>query len=416
MKIKEISFKNKRHRWELEKTKFSDLTLLVGASGVGKTQILHSIMKLKNISNGSVYNGVEWNFLFTTDEGEEYRWTGEFENKKEIKQLEFTKEEISETGRLKQNPRLLNEKLYLANKLVFKRKESDLKYEGNDVPKISPHQSVLSFFTSENKIVPVKEAFDKIVFLDYNAEQKVIIHIDFFKKIREEIKETSESLKETNDDMNKALKSQLAKNLSHDKKSEILKNINSIKSSPLYVIKNIHMPIIAKLAFTWFSNREVFAEIIDEFKNIFPQVEDVRFELLEKYDLYELEIKERGTDWISQGEISSGMIKSLMHISEMRLLAEGSTILIDEFENSLGVNCIDAVAGDLVHPERNLQYIITSHHPYIINNIDMKYWKVVMRKGANVYTRNAAQLKLGKSKHEAFKQLLNLEEFAEGIS
>ena len=169
------------------------------------------------------------------------------------------------------------------------------------------------------------------------------------------------------------------------------------------------MPIIVKLAFTWFSNKKVFAEIIYEFKNIFPQVEDVRFALLEKYDLYELEIKERGTDWISQGEISSGMFKTLMHISGMRLLAEGSVILIDEFENSLGVNCIDAAAGDLVHPERNLQYIITSHHPYIINNIDMRYWKVVMREGAKVSTKNAVQLKLGKSKHEAFKQLLNLD-------
>ena len=49
-------------------------------------------------------------------------------------------------------------------------------------------------------------------------------------------------------------------------------------------------------------------------------------------------------------------------------------------------------------------------------HIDMKYWKVVMRKGAHVYTMDAEQLKLGKSRHEAFKQLLNLEEFTEGIS
>jgi putative ribosome biogenesis GTPase RsgA len=49
MKIKEIFFKNKTHPWELKRTSFTDLTLLVGVSGVGKTQILNNIMKLVNI-------------------------------------------------------------------------------------------------------------------------------------------------------------------------------------------------------------------------------------------------------------------------------------------------------------------------------------------------------------------------------
>ncbi len=115
-------------------------------------------------------------------------------------------------------------------------------------------------------------------------------------------------------------------------------------------------------------------------------------------------------------EISSGMFKTLLHLAEIKLMADGFVILIDEFENSLGVNCIDIVAEDLLKPGRNLQYIITSHHPYIINNIDMKYWKVVMRDGTKVSTKTADELKLGKSKHQAFKQLLNLEEFTGGIS
>ena len=63
------------------------------------------------------------------------------------------------------------------------------------------------------------------------------------------------------------------------------------------------------------------------------------------------------------------MFKTLMHIAEMKLMANGSVILIDEFENSLGVNCIEVVADILMNQERDLQYIITSHHPYIINNL-----------------------------------------------
>lgn len=379
MKIKEISFKNKRHRWELEKTKFSDLTLLVGASGVGKTQILNSIMKLKNISNGYAYNGVEWDFHFIADDSDDYRWSGEFESIKEIEQQEFREKEISGSESLKQIPRLLNEKLYLDDKLVFERDESNVRYEKKDVPKISPHKSVLNLFTKESKVLPVKSAFHRIIFLDYHSEK--------------------------NDNIDAG---NLESFLSINNKAGFLETLKDFEK--------LNFSLIEKLFLTYQLFKKDFDEIVFDFKDIFPQVEGIRFELLEKQDIYELQIKEQGTDWISQGEISSGMFKTLMHISGMRLLAGGSVILIDEFENSLGVNCIDSVAGDLVHPEKNLQYIVTSHHPYIINNIDMKYWKVVMRKGANVYTRNAVQLKLGKSKHEAFKQLLNLEEFAEGIS
>jgi len=379
MKIKELWFKNNRHKWELEKTEFSDFTLLVGASGVGKTQILNAIMKLKNISKGYAYNGVEWDFHFAVDYGENYRWMGEFEVIKEIEQQEFKEEEISGNGGFQKLPKLLNEKLYVDDNLVFEREESKLKYEKKEVPKISPHTSVLSLFTKEDRISPIKESFDRVIFLDYNLEKKDKIPVDSFRKT--------------------------------------LDTFYKLNPSRIYgIIRDMNVSILLKFAFVYIHQEEIFKEILSDFKNIFQQVENVRFELLKKQDVYELQIKELGTDWISRSEISFGMFKTLMHIAEMKLLADSSVVLIDEFENSLGVNCIDVVAGNLVNPDRNLQYIITSHHPYIINNIGMRYWKLVMREGSKVFTKNAEQLKLGKSKHEAFKQLLNLEEFAEGIS
>lgn len=409
MKIKEVSFKNKAHRWELEKTEFSDLTLLVGASGVGKTQILNSIVKLINISNGYAYNGVEWDLHFITLENKHYRWTGEFETLKGVEQQEFEEEDIPRSESLKQIPRLLNEKLFLENKLVFERKESRVKYEGKDVPKISPHKSVLNLFTTEDKILPVKMSFERVLFLDYNREKKVRIDDKFITKFKNSFEKDSHIFKELEEE----LKPILEKELPMEERSEILKNDKLLSFMFTWAV---NFPIMPKLAIVYQYFRGHFDEIVNDFRDIFPQVEDVRFKLLEKEDVYELQIKEQDTDWISRNEISSGMFKTLLHIAEMKLMAIGYVILIDEFENSLGVNCIDAVAGDLAEHQKNLQYIITSHHPYIINNIDMKYWKVVMRKGAKVFTKNADQLKLGKSKHEAFKQLLNLEEFAEGIS
>jgi len=129
-----------------------------------------------------------------------------------------------------------------------------------------------------------------------------------------------------------------------------------------------------------------------------------------------LYVREDGVkNWIRHDFLSSGMLKSLIFIADMYLCAEGTVVLIDEFENSLGVNCIDII-DDLLFENRNLQYIITSHHPYIINNVPMAHWKIVTRNGSVVSVKNANEFKLGKSKHEAFMQLMQLEEFTQGIS
>ncbi len=110
------------------------------------------------------------------------------------------------------------------------------------------------------------------------------------------------------------------------------------------------------------------------------------------------------------------MLKTSNILAQIKLSNNDSVLLIDEFENSLGINCIDIVSDSLLNSNSNMQYIITSHHPYIINKIDMKYWKIVTRKGNVIQTKNISELNLPKSKHEAFKQLLNLKEFTEGIS
>jgi predicted ATPase len=179
-----------------------------------------------------------------------------------------------------------------------------------------------------------------------------------------------------------------------------------------------------KIALVYKCLPEVFNQIKERFIDVFPQVEDVRLEpergtvfpaFFEEYPL--LQIKEKGVkDWIQQRRISSGMYKTFMHISEMFLWPNGTVVLIDEFENSLGINCIDVLTEDLLEENRRLQFIITSHHPYIINNISPKYWKVVTRTGGIVMTQDASNLRLDSSSHKAFVQLINLEQYREGIT
>lgn len=119
--------------------------------------------------------------------------------------------------------------------------------------------------------------------------------------------------------------------------------------------------------------------------------------------------------WIPQDRISSGMLRTLVHIIVITLAEDGDVILIDEFENGLGVNCIEEVADMIINPEQDLQFVITSHHPYVINNIEYKWWKIVTRKGSDVSAHTAESLRIGNhSKHDAFLQLVQSSAYQTG--
>ena len=82
MKIIKVAFWDNLRDWHFEPIYFSNLALLVGVSGVGKTQILKGILRLKDIANGASLNGLAWDITFSTINDVEYRWKGEFETKK----------------------------------------------------------------------------------------------------------------------------------------------------------------------------------------------------------------------------------------------------------------------------------------------------------------------------------------------
>jgi hypothetical protein len=96
-----------------------------------------------------------------------------------------------------------------------------------------------------------------------------------------------------------------------------------------------------------------------------------------------------------------------MYISELYLAPENSIILIDEFENSLGVNCLDSVT-ELVLENKKLQFIITSHHPYIINNVSPAYWKIVTRKAGLITVRDSKYFHISESRQKAFIDLIDV--------
>jgi predicted ATPase len=78
MKIKRLEYYDHAKRWRLEPVEFSNLNLLVGVSGAGKTKILDAILNLQKIAKGESLNGVEWEIIFSTKDNEEYLWKGKY--------------------------------------------------------------------------------------------------------------------------------------------------------------------------------------------------------------------------------------------------------------------------------------------------------------------------------------------------
>lgn len=373
MKIERLEYQDYEYKWKLEPIDFSpNLNLLVGVSGAGKTQIIRSIIGLKKIANGGSLNGVEWNIKFLSTDNISYEWKGQFETKKDSQILD-TKSRDDEDNEFI----IISESLSKASSIIVERNEKGIFFEGQKTPKLSPFQSVINLFSEEENIKIVREDIDRIISSN---------PVEAF----EEIWRIPSSI------------------------------FKKYEKSSLKEIKESELPLLVKLYLVSRYFPEIFNNIKQKFKEIFTKVEDIRIKDLKEDENIPLgfanffkeavivNIKEKKIDnWIEQNYISSGMFKTLMYISELYLCPDNSVILIDEFENSLGVNCIDSVT-DLILENKNLQFIITSHHPYIINNISPKYWQIVTRKGGCVTVKKAKDFHISESRQKAFIDLINV--------
>jgi AAA15 family ATPase/GTPase len=384
MRIEKFSFHNHATGWQLAPMEFDAVNLLVGVSGVGKTKILAAIQLLRQIIFGNpwhnnIFNGVEWDITFSTSSEAQYRWHGKFS---QVNNLDYT---IDQSG-VKRNleiehhePELEIETLWLNGDCIIQRSGASVTFKGSPLPNLSPSESLVGIFRTHEEVNPVIDAWLLVI----NSQ------------VQNPNRWVGSSMPDETEDLS------------------------------LSDIRRKNITLVDRLGLLWINDKEIFNQIKSNFIELFPQVEDLRI-LIENYrrtewndsiaTLFSLELKEVGVDnWITQSNISMGMLKTLTHLTEIQLLAAGSVLLIDEFENSLGVNCVDVVT-DLLNKRKDIQFIMTSHHPYIINKISMQYWQIITRKGSLVTATKATEYEeLSGSRHKAFSQLINLSDYIEGI-
>ncbi len=374
MKIISLRLKNNFLGWDFDEINFSsNLTLLVGVSGAGKTQILRAIIDLRRIANGEAINGFEWKIIFSTVNGTEFIWEGGFDT---VETNELSFDDIQEKQDDREKSSLVYENLTSKSKILIERNKETIRFNNSQMPRLSSHQSMIYILKEESLI---KEAFDALNKIEYRD------HTINGRRLR---------------NSNQSLHS--------------LKN----KYNTLDSIVNSDEDIRTKLYLTYENKLDIFETIKSRFIDIFQQIEDLKVEPFKSDQLSKeiadqfhprISIKEKSVPkWIREDRMSSGMLRTIIHVSDIFLSNEGSVILIDEFENSLGINCIDILTDDMIHENKTLQFIATSHHPYIINNIPYEYWKIVTRQGGHIRIGNSSDYHLGKSKQDAFIQLTKI--------
>ena len=350
--------------------------LIVGASGCGKTRLLNTIF------NGAV-------MALRSDKFFVGYWKYKFEHK----DVRYIWEVRTNNDSSDNQGRFVLETLSTVNDngdetFIFNRIDDEITFEGKQVPKLTNRQSCIYLFKEEPSIKPVFEGMSSIMRRNFSGSD--LADESLFQKL-------------PNSTLKRVEKSK--------KLFEIFESSLNV-SCKLFLLKKV------------FNKR--FLSVKSEFMSIFPFVKEFDIVDGEEFgvnltgNVPTIAIKESfNNSWFPISQISSGMKKVILMLVDLQTLPEwGGVYIVDEYENSLGINAINFFPSSLANTDSGSQLIITSHHPYLISNFPVKDWILVYREGENV--KNIAGLELekkfGKSKQNSFTQLINDEYYSEGIS
>jgi hypothetical protein len=135
-------------------------------------------------------------------------------------------------------------------------------------------------------------------------------------------------------------------------------------------------------------------------------VDDIGFDRVDRSrftDVPALRVLEKGTDqWLPESKLPTDLLRALLSLAAVALWPDGGVILIDDFENTLGVHCLEPVLEAARDRARNLQIILTSNDPAVIQRIGRDRRKVVFWQGAVVTIDDAPEFDPGQEHPTGF--------------
>lgn len=354
--------------WDFEETELNNVNLIVGASGSGKTRYLNTIFNVSSsIVHGQPFRPGYWKLTVRT---EDYDYLWEYDGVKIDGENQIRKEFVKRKRRDSQ----------AEFEDLIDRTIDNFVFRGNKLPKLQRDRPGITLLKEEETIGPLYETFSKVQIRKFHDEG--LKDALSFQDVSNELIELSKS----KDEIHALWKQQ------------------PTLSAKMFLLKE-KFPKYYKLA-------------IDTFEQVFSSIKGCEVAILEnppmsiqvKGVVPVFLIKEKKINRkIPLHELSSGMQKVLLIITDIITLPKGSIYIIDEYENSLGINAIDFLPEFLVAHGKDIQFLITTHHPYLINSMPMKTWRVFHRSGSKVSIKGGAEFerKYGKSKQKAFVQLIN---------
>lgn len=365
MKIKWVEFENTQTGLKVERVNFfDDVTLLVGLSGAGKTVILNAVDYSLKLACNKRLELEPFCVTLCIESGEDiYQWTYDIRK--------------ADTGELvldeKPEYQFSYERLTCNGKVLFERSSSRVEMLGYDkIPQPKKDESLISQYSEDELLRNLVAEMRKSYKIDTDLEVRGGIGSEGFSWLKSKVSKTFEETKDVDVDFDTFS----------------------------------HLPVPMKLYIAKKYFFELYMQIFDMVKELFMEIEDIDVVEDRRREAYWVSIQVYGKRLL-QYDISSGMLKTIFYLVELCTMPSKSLVLIDEFENGLGVNCIDILAELMLEERNDLQYIITSHHPKIVNQISAKRWRIIDREISTIKNRDSDSYGIGASRHDAYFNLLN---------
>ncbi len=263
--------------WCLQPLTFGTCNLLAGAAGVGKSQILSALVRLRDVASGQPLPGAEWELDFQ-QAGVDYSWSGHYDSD-------------SDGG----SGPCLSERLERDGQELITRTAGKIIYAGAVLPdNFAAHLSIFKVLEGDDLLRPLR------------------LHKRFASfQMGHHFSMPSQFL-------------------------DVFAEITDLK-----VIRNSGLHPLVKAFLVHENRPDLFADCAQAFMQLFPRISDIRMELIRlNAAMVRILCHFRdGGHWQNQNSLSSGMWKAWLLLSKVHFLAIGAVLLVDDYDDGLGPGC-----------------------------------------------------------------------------
>lgn len=367
-------------RWKLPKLNLdANINLIGGLSAVGKTRLLNTIFNLslmiqkkRHMSTGC------WEIDFQVNKSK-YKYILDLEDDRRTGKVLVAKERLTKN-----------------NKEIIRRTRKTFFLGREKLPALSKEDTGIYLLKDDKKIGQIYNEFKKIYIRRLNP---------VYFGVPEEATQLGGITK------------------------EVLER-EADQFTPEYIQSNFS-DVNTQLMLLKMHHRRIYERVFRDFKTIFPFVTDMNVKPAKEVKQLTIQmklpldivipvlvIKEKGVkEEIPIVNMSSGMLRCIIQLVDIYSMPDDSVYLIDELENSMGVRALPQMTDILLSRSNKIQLIFTSHLPYVFNNVNIRHWRILTRKGSQVKVTSGDSLdeKYSKSHQDAYTQLINSELIEEGI-